>query len=105
MTAEIAVINRLAVALAADSAVTITKGSDAKVFPSDNKIFELSRRHPIALRYEWRTFGVASEEAGQHDDERTAERRGAANVPRGGVVSSKSGKGQASSPSNGKRKR
>lgn len=60
MTAEIAVINRLAVALAADSAVTITKGEDSKVFPSDNKIFELSSRYPIGLMtyHSTQFFGV-----------------------------------------------
>jgi len=50
MTTEIAVINRLGVALAADSAVTIPgyNGSD-KVFDTGDKLFELSERYPVAL--------------------------------------------------------
>lgn len=45
MTAEIAVMNEEAIALAADSAVT----GPAKIFTSANKIFALSKYHPIAL--------------------------------------------------------
>jgi len=45
MTAEIAVMNQEAVALAADSAVT----GRAKIFTSANKIFALSKYHPVAL--------------------------------------------------------
>jgi hypothetical protein len=50
MTTEIAVINRLGVALAADSAVTIPgyDGAD-KVFDTGDKLFELSERYPVAL--------------------------------------------------------
>ena len=44
MTAEIAVMNQEAVALAADSAV-----SGPKIFTSANKIFALSKYHPIAV--------------------------------------------------------
>lgn len=50
MTAEVAVMNREAVAIAADSAVTITTASGRrKIFPSANKIFALSRSHPVCL--------------------------------------------------------
>jgi hypothetical protein len=49
MTTEIAVLNRLGVALAADSAVTISGGGTTKVFESADKLFELSCVHPIAL--------------------------------------------------------
>lgn len=45
MTAEIAVMNEEAIALAADSAVT----GPAKIFTSANKIFSLSKYHPVAL--------------------------------------------------------
>lgn len=45
MTAEIAVMNEEAIALAADSAVT----GPAKIFTSANKIFALSKFHPVAL--------------------------------------------------------
>lgn len=45
MTAEIAVLNRQAVALAADSAVTV--GGSQKVFPSAEKIFALSDEAPV----------------------------------------------------------
>lgn len=44
MTAEIAVMNQEAVALAADSAV-----SGPKIFTSANKIFALSKYHPVAV--------------------------------------------------------
>lgn len=49
MTAEIAVLNRTAVALAADSAVTIGHGSTAKTYTSENKLFEISETKPIGL--------------------------------------------------------
>ncbi|MBU1670653.1 MAG: hypothetical protein KKF41_16365 [Actinobacteria bacterium] len=49
MTAEIVVMNREAVALAADSAVTIQKGRDEKVITSANKIFTLSRKCPVGV--------------------------------------------------------
>lgn len=51
MTAEIAIFNREAVVLAADSAVTIgAPGSGRqKVYRSVTKIFELSRHHPVAI--------------------------------------------------------
>jgi hypothetical protein len=45
VTAEIAVMNEEAIALAADSAVT----GPSKIFTSANKIFALSKYHPIAL--------------------------------------------------------
>jgi len=46
MTAEVGVMNKLAVALAADSAVTI--GTE-KVYTSADKLFHLSKHHPIGL--------------------------------------------------------
>ncbi len=53
MTAEIALMNRHAVALAADSAVTIGGASvgshGPKIFNSVNKLFSLSRRAPVGL--------------------------------------------------------
>lgn len=48
MTAEIAVMNKEAIALAADSAVTMRDESGEKVFPSANKIFSLSKYEPVA---------------------------------------------------------
>ena len=44
MTAEIAILNQEAVALAADSAVT-----GPKIFTSANKIFSLSKYHPVGV--------------------------------------------------------
>lgn len=58
MTAEIAVMNRLGIALAADSAVTITFGarsSNSKIF-STNKLFMLSKHYPVGIMI----FGNAS---------------------------------------------
>ena len=49
MTTEIAVLNRLGVALATDSAVTISGASRTKIFNSADKLFELSCDHPVAI--------------------------------------------------------
>lgn len=49
MTTEIAVLNQLGVALAADSAVTISIRESSKVFNSADKLFELSEHFPIGV--------------------------------------------------------
>lgn len=53
MTAEIAIMNSRGIALAADSAVTIAENRGqarrAKVLPSANKIFALSKKHPVGV--------------------------------------------------------
>ena len=54
MTAEIAIMNANAIALAADSAVTIntiTKDGfeNQKIFTSANKLFDLSINHPVGI--------------------------------------------------------
>ena len=51
MTAEIALLNRSAVALAADSAVTIGGGGDRnpKIFNTVNKLFTLSKYQPVGI--------------------------------------------------------
>ncbi|WP_458756654.1 hypothetical protein ACSVBT_12805 [Afipia sp. TerB] len=53
MTAEVCIMNRLAVVLAADSAATVTQWSGNKVeeryFKGSNKIFQLSDYHPVGL--------------------------------------------------------
>jgi len=49
MTAEIALLNKMAVALAADSAVTIDAGNAAKVYNSADKIFEGTMHDPIGI--------------------------------------------------------
>lgn len=49
MTAEIAVMNKLAIALAADSAVTITKELGEKIYYTVDKLFSLSNDHPIGI--------------------------------------------------------
>jgi hypothetical protein len=49
MTAEIAILNKLAVALAADSAVTIGQPPNAKIYNTVNKIFELSEFRPVGI--------------------------------------------------------
>jgi hypothetical protein len=48
MTAEIAVMNRQGVALAADSAVTLQGTKGPKIFSSADKIFALSKYEPVA---------------------------------------------------------
>lgn len=50
VTAEIAILNKTAVALAADSAITISAGADQhKIFDSADKLFELTPGDPIAI--------------------------------------------------------
>jgi hypothetical protein len=49
MTTEVAVLNALAVALAADSAVTIGGPGASKTFRSASKIFALSEDRPVAI--------------------------------------------------------
>lgn len=49
MTAEIAILNKQAIAIAADSAVTLQRKEGQKIFTSANKLFALSRYHPVAI--------------------------------------------------------
>ena len=49
MTAEVAVMNKQAIALAADSAVTIRDVKGQKIFTSASKIFTLSKYHPVGI--------------------------------------------------------
>jgi hypothetical protein len=49
MTAEIAIMNRGAIALAADSAVTLQRPGGSKIYNSVNKLFMLSKYHPVGV--------------------------------------------------------
>ena len=49
MTAVVAILNMSAVAIAADSAVTVTNEKNQKIFNNANKIFQLSKYHPVGL--------------------------------------------------------
>jgi hypothetical protein len=49
MTAEISIMNKHAVALAADSALTLQEERGQKIFTSANKIFALSKYHPVGV--------------------------------------------------------
>ena len=49
MTAEIAIVNRSAVAFAADSAVTIQIGNGQKIYNSAEKIFQYCFQRPVGL--------------------------------------------------------
>jgi len=49
MTAEIAILNRSAVALAADSAVTVETYTATKTYHTVNKLFTLSKYHPVGV--------------------------------------------------------
>lgn len=49
MTALVGILNKHAVAIAADSAVTVNVSSGHKVLNSANKIITLSKYHPIAV--------------------------------------------------------
>ena len=56
MTAEIAVLNKHGVALAADSAVTFQRPNAQKIYNSANKLFMLSKYHPVGVM----VYGSAS---------------------------------------------
>jgi hypothetical protein len=65
MTAEIAVLNKWAVALAADSKVTISGMRATKAYDTANKLFTLSKFHPVGImvfgnaefmQYPWETI-------------------------------------------------
>ena len=49
MTAEIAIMNKLGVALAADSAVTVQTKTDQKIYNTVNKLFTLSKYEPVGI--------------------------------------------------------
>lgn len=49
MTAEIAIMNKMAVALAADSAVTIGQEEKQKTYNTVSKLFALSKYHPVGI--------------------------------------------------------
>jgi hypothetical protein len=56
MTAEIAVLNKHGVALAADSAITIRKPNTKKILNSASNLFMLSKYHPVGAM----VYGTAS---------------------------------------------
>ncbi|WP_129583083.1 hypothetical protein [Flavobacterium cyanobacteriorum] len=49
MTAVVGILNKQAIALAADSAVTIGAANGNKIFNRANKLFTLSKHHPIGI--------------------------------------------------------
>jgi hypothetical protein len=49
MTAVVGILNKQAVAIAADSAVTISGANGRKIFNKANKVFTLSKYHPVAV--------------------------------------------------------
>lgn len=49
MTAVVGILNKQAVAVAADSAVTITGANNRKIFNHANKIFRLSKHQPLGV--------------------------------------------------------
>lgn len=51
MTAEVVVANKLGVAMAADSAVTITTHAGAKTYNASNKLFTLSKFYPVGVMF------------------------------------------------------
>lgn len=51
MTAEIAIMNKEGIALAADSAVTVQNGTTYKIFSSANKLFALSKVQPVGIMF------------------------------------------------------
>jgi hypothetical protein len=51
VTAEVAIANKLGIALAADSAVTITSHAGFKTYDTANKLFTLSKYHPVGVMF------------------------------------------------------
>lgn len=49
MTAVVGILNKYAVAIAADSAVTIDGNGGRKIFNKANKVFTLSKQHPVGI--------------------------------------------------------
>lgn len=49
MTAQIAIMNKQAIALASDSAVTMMQEKGQKIFKTANKLFALSKYHPVGI--------------------------------------------------------
>lgn len=49
MTAVVGILNKYAVAIAADSAVTIGSNSGRRIFNKANKVFTLSKQHPVGI--------------------------------------------------------
>jgi hypothetical protein len=49
MTAVVGIMNKQAIAIAADSAVTIGNENGSKIFNKANKVFSLSKRHPVGI--------------------------------------------------------
>lgn len=49
MTAVVGILNKHAVAIAADSAVTIDGNGGRKIFNKANKVFALSKQHPVGI--------------------------------------------------------
>lgn len=57
MTAVIGIMNKNGIALAADSAVTVTGGNQKKIYNTANKLFALSKYNPVAIMvYDSSTF-------------------------------------------------
>jgi hypothetical protein len=49
MTAVIGILNKHGITMAADSAVTVTGGNQKKIYNTANKLFTLSKHHPIGI--------------------------------------------------------
>lgn len=49
MTAQVIVMNKHGLAVATDSAVTVTNGNGRKAFNSADKLFSLSKHHPVGV--------------------------------------------------------
>ncbi|MCF8362470.1 MAG: hypothetical protein K9G70_07585 [Prolixibacteraceae bacterium] len=49
MTAVVGILNKQGIAIAADSAVTVSGTNNRKVYNSANKIFTLSKYYPVSV--------------------------------------------------------
>src|SRR5688572_20899560 len=49
MTAVVGILNKQAVAIAADSAISVDVANGRKIFNKANKVFTLSKHHPVGI--------------------------------------------------------
>ena len=49
MTAIVGILNKKAAVMAADSAMTVTRGDKTRIYNNATKIFKLSDKYPVGL--------------------------------------------------------
>lgn len=83
MTAEIAIMNKVGIALAADSKVSISGAGTLKTFDTVNKLFTLSKVHPVGImiwgnaefmQYPWEVIIKQFRDSKKNKSEQTVEK-------------------------------